>query len=91
MTGMKLILFGFLLALIGIGLLFLLSVPNAPFVLTGIFVKDAAVTQVAQGLAQLDPRVVAGIETTVHVLGGIAFFLLAAGLVSAAVGLRREG
>ncbi len=90
MTGMKLLLFGFLLVLAGIGLLAILSIPNAPFILDGIFTK-APVTPVGETFAQLDPQAVEGYETTIHILGGIAFVLLIAGLVSAALGLFRKG
>jgi hypothetical protein len=90
MTGTKLLLFGFLLVLVGISLLAILSIPNAPFILEGIF-TNAPVTSAAQTFAQLDAQAVEGYATTIHILGGIAFVLLVAGLVSAAIGLLRKG
>ena len=85
MTGMKQLLFGFLLVFTGIGLFAILCIPDAPLILAGIF-TNGPTTPLGQSLSQAFN----GYETTVHIVGGIAFILLVGGLVSATLGLLRK-
>ena len=90
MTGSKLMLFGCILLLAGIGLFAMLSIPTAPAMLAGIFTTSPA-TPLQQAASQLDPDYIILIINTIRIVGTIGVVLCAVGLLSAFAGLLRRG